>query len=216
MLLGGTSDMAAVLQEDGLQSVSQVMIAGCVLTIVCFAPLLMHTAASIPFLSRDTGGPSAQLSIPAAVPGGPQNLNSSELHFVDLKSIEEGRYVTRSKHTKAGKYTAYSNPYADDATEPGTIQPTLMPQVRHACHPDNEDRPLCNAAVHSPRSCLYPYGPIPLAPSHATARSLAAAGPYQSDRRCTNLVLSADWIPTTPTRPAAFAPSRNTCSPQRA
>ena len=117
------------VQVNGWRSVYGVIIAGCVMSLVTFLPLLSHMAASLPSAIAEHAM-SSRISLPQATSLG---LQKSELHFVDLSSAEEGRRGARSQLTNKGKYTAYSNPYAEDATESGTIQPTLAPLVRR-CH----------------------------------------------------------------------------------
>ena len=150
-----TSNMdtvAGTCMQDSLSSASGVVLSGAILTVACFTPLLLHTVGSLPIIISSLDSKSTSVLLPAAVSLGMQQ--SCELHYVNLNSAEEGRGVKQSQQVQKGKYTAYSNPYADDATEPGTIQPSLMPQVpppsTHAsCHRRSAALALCMAMFMS-------------------------------------------------------------------
>lgn len=112
-----------------MQSTTGVIIAGCVLTILGFAPLLVHAASGVPVAIQGTSVPATQLSLPAAASAGTQN--SSDMHFVDLKSFGEKHKGMRSTASKAALYTSYANnTFADESTARDSIQPSLMPQAR--------------------------------------------------------------------------------------
>ena len=166
------------MQEGRWRSVYGVIIAGCVLMLVAFLPLLSRMVASIVSGALCEQLVAAKLSLPQAISLG---MSKSELQFVDLRSAEEGLGGARSKPTSKGKYTAYSNPYADETADSGTILPTLAPLVRHCtdCWSERD----CGPLTHDVRCCILQHAPFCM--SYSCAQRSPAESTIQHDPSCT-------------------------------
>lgn len=115
------------MQGGSTRATTGVIIAGYVIALATFLPLLVRRVAALPVMLERSSNARVSLAQASSLP----HARSAEMHFVDLSSAVEGKPKLKTQLAKAGQYTAYSNPYAEDATSPGAIKPALIPmQVR--------------------------------------------------------------------------------------
>lgn len=123
------------VRQGELGSFYKLVVAGCVIVLLCYAPLLIRAAGSWE-VNPEARALSKKISLNRASDEG--QTGSTGLRYVDLNAAEEGRGPKNSEVLDKGDYKAYSNPYAQENTAGvDSIQPVLMPKVRAGLQPDD-------------------------------------------------------------------------------